>query len=79
MLRGVYFTSVPCQDNHNALVPENKLELSRNTKGLFIKKLLNDIIFPESEIIKMDENYKKENKKKSDYFLFDCIFTSYIY
>ncbi len=63
MLRGVYFTSVPCEDNHNALVPEDKLEISRDTKGLFIKKLLNDIIFPESEIIKMDDNYKKKIKR----------------
>ena len=53
MLRGIYFTSVPCEDNHSALVTEEQLALSRNSKGLFIKKLLNDIIFPESEIIKM--------------------------
>ena len=63
MLRGIYFTSVPCEDNHNALVPEDKLAISRDTKGLFIKKLLNDIIFPESEIIKMDDNYKKKIKR----------------
>ncbi|WP_072680133.1 type VI secretion system membrane subunit TssM [Arcobacter sp. LA11] len=63
MLRGIYFTSVPCEDNHHALVPEDKLEVSRNTKGLFIKRLLNDIIFPEAEIIKMDDNYKKKIKR----------------
>ncbi|RXJ93903.1 type VI secretion system membrane subunit TssM [Malaciobacter molluscorum] len=63
MLRGLYFTSVPCEDNHNALITEEQLEYSRNKKGLFIKKLLNDIIFPESEILKMDENYKKKFKK----------------
>lgn len=63
MLRGIYFTSVPCDDNPNALVPEDKLEIARNSKGLFIKKLLSDIIFPESEIIKMDKNYKKKIKK----------------
>ncbi len=65
MLRGVYFTSVPSSmdDSQNALVPADKLELSRDSKGLFIKKLLNDIIFPESEIIKMDDNYKKKIKR----------------
>ena len=63
MLRGVYFTSVACEDNKNALTTEKQLDSSRNIKGLFIKKLLNDIIFPESEIIKMDKNYKKKIKK----------------
>ncbi|MCP4972040.1 MAG: type VI secretion system membrane subunit TssM [Arcobacter sp.] len=63
MLRGIYFTSVPCEDNPHSLVPEENLEMARNGKGLFIKKLLNDIIFPESEIIKMDKNYKKKIKK----------------
>ncbi|RXJ67322.1 type VI secretion system membrane subunit TssM [Halarcobacter ebronensis] len=64
LLRGVYFTSVPGKTNEYALIPKNSLEYSRsNTKGLFIKKLLNDIIFPESEIIKMDDNYKKKIKR----------------
>lgn len=63
MLRGIYFTSVPGEYNPHALVHEDNLEAARNSKGLFIKKLLNDIIFPESEIIKMDENYKKRIKK----------------
>lgn len=64
MLRGVYFTSIPSSvDSQNALLPADKLELSRDNKGLFIKKLLNDIIFPESEIIKMDDNYKKKIKR----------------
>ncbi len=65
MLRGIYFTSVPCEDNQNALVPEDRLGLARDTKGIFIKKLLNDIIFPESEIIKMDSNYKKRTKRNN--------------
>jgi type VI secretion system protein ImpL len=63
MLRGIYFTSVPCEDNQNALVPEDRLDYARDTKGLFIKNLLNDIIFPESEIIKMDSNYKKRTSR----------------
>ncbi len=64
LLRGIYFTSVPGKSNSRALVNKSGLDYSRsNTKGLFIKKLLNDIIFPESEIIKMDDNYKKKIKR----------------
>jgi len=64
LLRGIYFTSVPGKSESLALTTKSGLEYSRsNTKGLFIKKLLNDIIFPESEIIKMDDNYKKKIKR----------------
>lgn len=64
LLRGIYFTSVPGKSNSRALVNKSGLDYSRsNTKGLFIKKLLNDIIFPESEIIKMDDNYRKKIKR----------------
>lgn len=64
LLRGIYFTSVPGKSDSQALTTKNGLDYSRsNTKGLFIKKLLNDIIFPESEIIKMDDNYKKKIKR----------------
>ena len=63
MLRGIYFTSVPGEYNPHALVHQDSLELSRNTKGLFIKKLLEDIIFPEAEIIKMDKNHEERTKK----------------
>lgn len=64
-LRGVYFTSV--EDNvdiySNRLLASNNFDNSRsNFKGMFIKKLLNDIIFPESDMIKMDDNYEKRIK-----------------
>lgn len=68
LLRGIYFTSVPGEDNPHALISQDKLNSSRhNTKGLFIKKLLTDIIFPESDIIKMDEKY--ENKIKRNQYI----------
>lgn len=68
LLRGIYFTSVPGENNPHALISQDKLNSSRhNTKGLFIKKLLTDIIFPESDIIKMDEKY--ENKIKRNQYI----------
>lgn len=64
LLRGIYFTSVPGISNPHALVTQDQLEYSRyNSKGLFIKKLLTDIIFPESDIIKMDNQYRKKIKR----------------
>lgn len=64
LLRGIYFTSVPGQFNPHALIQQDQLEYSKyNSRGLFIKKLLNDIIFPESDIIKMDNQYKKKIKR----------------
>lgn len=64
LLRGVYFTSVAGKYNAHELVSLDKLDDSRhNTKGMFIKKLLTDIIFPEADIIKMDEKYEKKIKR----------------
>ncbi|PPK61323.1 type VI secretion system protein ImpL [Malaciobacter marinus] len=64
MLRGLYFTSVSCMENQNALISEEQLEYSNtNKKGFFIYKILKDIVFPESEILKMDDNYKKKLKR----------------
>lgn len=64
MLRGLYFTSVSCPQNQNALISEDQLEYSNtNKKGFFIYKILKDIVFPESEILKMDDNYKKKLKR----------------
>jgi len=64
MLRGIYFTSVPSQTNHYELEDKSTmLDAPRISKGMFIKKLLNDIIFPESQIVVMDENYKKKSKR----------------
>ncbi|HZF69457.1 type VI secretion system membrane subunit TssM, partial [Sulfuricurvum sp.] len=58
MLRGIYFTSVP---NHNTGAINSKEHILSNTavgKGLFIRKVLQDIIFPEAYVIKMDSGYR---------------------
>ncbi|BAK74054.1 MULTISPECIES: type VI secretion system membrane subunit TssM [Arcobacter] len=52
MLRGVYFTSI-----------KKDYESSGKSKALFVKKLLENVIFEESEIGKIDENYKKKVKR----------------
>lgn len=66
MLRGIYFTSVP---NGNELPVSQEFEKStlasiQPQKGMFIQKVLSDIIFPEADIIKMDTNYKKNQRIK---------------
>jgi len=66
MLRGIYFTSVP----HGNTLPvaqefeESTLASMQPQKGMFIRKLLSDIIFPEADIIKMDTSYKKNQRVK---------------
>ncbi len=52
MLRGVYFTSVV-----------DDFKMKNESKALFVKNLLADIIFPESEIIKIDDNYRKRIRR----------------
>ncbi|WP_324172465.1 type VI secretion system membrane subunit TssM [Sulfurimonas sp.] len=66
MLRGIYFTSVP---NGNEVPVSQEFEKStlasiQPQKGMFIQKVLSDIIFPEADIIKMDTNYKKNQRIK---------------
>ncbi len=67
MLRGIYFTSVP--DGHALNIANQEFEKSSLTasgpaKGMFIQKVLSNIIFPEADIIKMDTNYKKNQRIK---------------
>ena len=67
MLRGIYFTSVP--DTSSAMASnqefeKNSLVAGAAKKGMFIKKVLTNIIFPEADIIKMDTNYKKNQRIK---------------
>ncbi|QFR48941.1 type VI secretion system membrane subunit TssM [Sulfurimonas lithotrophica] len=74
MLRGIYFTSVPADQEAKTSYllsqkDDNKLSTGRSSKGYFIKKLLQDIIFPESDLIKMDESFKKINKKRQVFAL----------
>ncbi|MGB5918940.1 type VI secretion system membrane subunit TssM [Arcobacter sp.] len=79
LLRGIYYTSTPCSDNHQQLVSIDNLEYSRDKKGLFIRKVLSDIIFPESETIKMDDNYQKKVKKNQTIALIiSFVFTALI-
>jgi type VI secretion system protein ImpL len=69
MLRGIYFTSIPkAQEVSNANLfaskqDKNNLSTARDVKGLFIKKLLEDIIFPEADLISMDKNYRKRSAR----------------
>lgn len=66
MLRGIYFTSVS-SSNKTPLTQEfevSSVAAMAPHKGLFIEKLLKDIIFPEADIIKMDTNYKKNQRIK---------------
>jgi len=69
MLRGVYFTSIPKVQEVSTsylISPKEKGQLSqaRSSKGLFIKNLLEDVIFPEADLINMDQNYKKSSLRK---------------
>jgi len=67
MLRGIYFTSVPHGNNLpvSQEFEQSSLESIKAEKGMFIQKLLSDIIFPEADIIKMDTNYKKNQRFKN--------------
>ena len=66
MLRGIYFTSVPVDNNLNQTqeFEESSLASVQPKQGMFVQKLLADIIFPEADIIKMDTNYKKNQRIK---------------
>ncbi len=69
MLRGIYFTSVPQEEEIDTSYllgtkKEEKLSTGRSSRGYFIKNLLQNVIFPESDLINMDLNYKKINKRK---------------
>lgn len=71
-LRGVYFTSVPGEKQDGYSLPHKNSNLDNarsSTKGLFIKKVLKDIIFPESNIISVDDNYKNRTRR-NEYFAY---------
>ncbi|MDD5053557.1 MAG: type VI secretion system membrane subunit TssM [Sulfuricurvum sp.] len=55
MLRGIYFTSVP---NHDIPTAGSTI-LSR---GLFIRKVLQEVIFAEAHVIKMDSGHRIKEK-----------------
>lgn len=64
MLRGIYFTCVPSAEARHAIYDEGALPISTGERGWFIRKLLTDIIFPESDIVKMDDGYRKRFRIK---------------
>jgi type VI secretion system protein ImpL len=64
MLRGIYFTCVPSAEAQHAIYDEGALPISTGERGWFIRKLLTDIIFPESDIVKMDDGYRKRFRIK---------------
>lgn len=62
MLRGIYFTSVPNHNNSAASSKEHSLGNVILGKGLFIRKVLQEIIFPEAYVIKMDMGHRIKEK-----------------
>ena len=66
MLRGIYFTSVPSHSGlmNNTATPSKEHLLGNGMlgKGLFIRKVLQDIIFAEAYVIKMDTGYRIKEK-----------------
>ncbi len=63
MLRGIYFTTV-LQGNNLPEQMHNMSEQSRSKKGMFIRNVLTNVVFPEADIIKMDTNYRKTQRVK---------------
>lgn len=62
MLRGIYFTTV-LQGSSSPVAVQNMPE-QQTKKGMFIKKALTNVVFPEADIIKMDTNYRKTQRIK---------------
>lgn len=61
MLRGIYFTSVPPHAT-TALSKEHSVTSAVIGKGLFIRKVLQEIIFPEAYVVKMDSTHRLKEK-----------------
>ncbi|MFH0709246.1 MAG: type VI secretion system membrane subunit TssM [Pseudomonadota bacterium] len=62
MLRGIYFTSVPSHNKTVTSSKEHSLGTAMVSKGLFIRKVLQEIIFPEAYVIKMDMGHRIKEK-----------------
>ncbi|OEF19604.1 type VI secretion system membrane subunit TssM [Aliivibrio logei] len=75
-LRGLYLTSVP-EPSHqhtesttssigqNLGISSRVLPTYQHQRGFFIRKLLDDVIFPNSELATLDDNYEKRIKIKN--------------
>ncbi len=75
-LRGLYLTSVPTPINthtdpstsnigQNLGISSRVLPTYQHQRGFFIRKLLDDVIFPNSELSTLNENYEKRVKLKN--------------
>ncbi len=64
LLRGIYFTSVPRQSLPDFSAENGTLPASAEAKGLFIRKVLRDVMFPEADIVKMDTTYRQKQKNR---------------
>ncbi len=71
-LRGIYFTSVAREEQ----LGYEYEDATRNQKkkGMFIFKVLHDIIFPEADIIKTDTTYKQKLKRRQIAIFASAIF-----
>ncbi|MBU3825426.1 MAG: type VI secretion system membrane subunit TssM [Candidatus Oceanisphaera merdipullorum] len=69
-VRGIYFTSAPEVNSHldastaaigrNLALPRHLLPSVGETRGFFIRQLLEEVIFPESELASLDQGYEKK-------------------
>lgn len=69
-LRGIYFTSAPEVNSHldsataaigrNLSLPRHLLPSVGEKRGFFIRQLLEEVIFPESELAGLDQGYEKK-------------------
>lgn len=75
-LRGVYLTSVPEPTNthtesttsrigQNLGISSRVLPTYKHQRGFFIRKLLEEVIFPNSELATLDEKYEQQVKIKN--------------
>ncbi|MDD9173527.1 type VI secretion system membrane subunit TssM [Aliivibrio sp. S2TY2] len=75
-LRGLYLTSVPAPTNaqadsstsnigQNLGISSRVLPTYQHQRGFFIRKLLDEVIFPNSELATLDDNYERKVKFKN--------------
>lgn len=63
-LRGIYFTSVAREQQLGYAYEQDTAANNTKKKGMFIFKVLHDIVFPEADIIKTDTRYKQKLKTR---------------
>lgn len=76
LLRGLYFTTVPqyltpvYQEN----ILENPTPSNKGVRGWFTKKVLEEIVFVESNLIKMDSRHKSKEKRREVFAIASSVF-----